>query len=84
MDHVISWREGPVRRTRLSVDAVIAFTNAVFLLLTLVLPDWIEAVFRVDPDAGSGELEWLIAGGFALGTCGFGLSAGREWRLSRA
>ncbi len=48
------------------------------------MPDWIEVAFHVDPDAGSGELEWLIAGAFALGTVGFGLAARRQWRLSRA
>jgi hypothetical protein len=73
-----------LRRSRLRVDAVLASLNALLLGLTLVVPDWIEVVFRVDPDAGSGELEWLIAGGFALGTVGFGLAAGREWRVSRA
>ena len=72
-----------MRRTRLRVDAVLASLSAFLLVLTLVVPDWIEVVFRVDPDAGSGELEWLIAGAFALGTVGFGLAARREWRLSR-
>jgi hypothetical protein len=73
-----------VRRSRLRVDAVLAILNALLLLLTLAVPDWIEVVFRVNPDAGSGELEWLIAGAFALGTVGFGLAARRQWRLSRA
>ena len=73
-----------MRRSRLRVDAVLASLNAFLLMLTLVVPDWIEAVFHVDPDSGSGELEWLIAGAFALGTVGFGLAARREWRLSRA
>lgn len=73
-----------MRRSRLRVDAVLASLNAFLLVLTLVVPDWIEVVFRVDPDAGSGELEWLIAGAFALGTVGFGLAARRERRLSRA
>ncbi len=73
-----------MRRSRLRVDAVLAILNALLLLLTLAVPDWIEVVFRVNPDAGSGELEWLIAGAFALGTVGFGLAARRQWRLSRA
>lgn len=73
-----------MRRSRLRVDVVLASLNAFLLILTLFVPDWIEVVFRVDPDAGSGELEWLIAGAFALGTVGFGLAASREWRLSRA
>jgi hypothetical protein len=31
------------------------------LLLTLLWRDWIELVFRVDPDAGNGALEWAFA-----------------------
>jgi hypothetical protein len=29
-------------------------------VLTFVWRDWIEAVFRVDPDRHSGALEWAI------------------------
>jgi len=28
--------------------------------VTIVDPEWIEQVFRVDPDAGSGELEYAV------------------------
>ena len=28
--------------------------------VTLFSPDWIEAVFRVDPDKGNGSVEWLV------------------------
>ena len=28
--------------------------------LTLIVRDWIEVVFRVDPDTQSGTAEWLI------------------------
>ena len=29
-------------------------------LITAVVPDWIEVVFGVEPDGGSGSLEWAI------------------------
>ena len=71
------------KRHFLRIERALACGSGVLFALTLLWKDWIEVVFRVDPDAGSGELEWLIAGAFALGTVGFGLAARREWRLSR-
>jgi hypothetical protein len=32
----------------------------VALALTAAWPDWIETVFGVDPDGGSGALEWAL------------------------
>ena len=73
-----------MHRLALRVDVVLAAASALLLGLTLVLPDWIEVVLRVDPDAGGGGLERLIVGALACGTLSFGLMARRVWRLSRA
>ena len=32
---------------------------AVMALTTAFWPDWLETVFRVDPDGGNGTVEWL-------------------------
>jgi hypothetical protein len=43
--------------------------GAVFVLLavlTAAMPTWIEEVFKVDPDAGSGALEWIIVAAFGV------------------
>ena len=70
-------------RTRLYVEVVLASSSAILLALTLVYPNWIERIFDVDPDAGSGELEWVIALGALVSTLVFGIAARREWRLVR-
>jgi hypothetical protein len=31
-------------------------------VITAVIPDWIEVVFGIEPDGGSGSLEWIIVG----------------------
>ena len=36
--------------------------SSVLAIITIAWPDWIELVFRTDPDRGSGALEILIAG----------------------
>jgi hypothetical protein len=58
--------------------------NSVVLVVTLVVPDWIEVAFHVDPDGGSGSLEWLIVGFTATMTVLAGLSVARTRRRLRA
>ena len=70
------------RRFRLRLG--LAGASLVLALLTLVWKDWIEIVFRVDPDGGSGALEWLIVGVLAGASLAFGALAGLEWRRLRA
>jgi hypothetical protein len=54
--------------------------SVVLLVGTVAWPDWIEIVFRVDPDHGSGWLEWaIVAAAFALMVT-FSVSARHEWR----
>jgi hypothetical protein len=36
----------------------------VLALLTAFVPTWIEEVFKIDPDATSGSVEWLIVAAF--------------------
>src|SRR5262249_5256852 len=52
-------------------------------VLTLIEPDWIEEFFRVEPDAGSGEAERLVAGVLiAVSVVLIGWAA-LEWRAPR-
>jgi hypothetical protein len=59
-------------RTRFIAEICAGVATAVATVLTLLVPEWIEVVFGVDPDQGDGSLEWLIAAGFALATLALG------------
>jgi hypothetical protein len=67
-------------RKRFWIEAALAGLTGILLIVTLVWKDWIEIVFGVEPDVGSGELEWLIAFGFLLATVIFSLAATWEYR----
>jgi hypothetical protein len=53
---------------------------AILLVLTLAVPQWIEILFGVEPDGGSGETEWGIVLTLAAVTAvATGLTV-RTWR----
>jgi hypothetical protein len=70
------------RRFRLELG--LAAISAALLLATILWRDWIEIVFRVDPDHGSGSLEWMIVAVTALSAVTFAALARVEWRKTRA
>ncbi len=49
---------------RFWVEVVACGFSAGLFFITLAAPDWIEAVFHIEPDNGSGLMEW----GFVLAT----------------
>jgi hypothetical protein len=51
---------------RWRVEYVLASIFAVLGLVTAVVPDWIEAVFKVNPDAGNGGIEWIVVTVFGV------------------
>jgi uncharacterized membrane protein YhaH (DUF805 family) len=67
-------------RRRFWFVAGLGALSAVLFVLTLFVLDWIEAVFRVDPDRHSGLLEWGIVVVLAVMSVGSGLLARGEWR----
>lgn len=50
------------------------------MVLSLAWPDWIEALFGVNPDHGSGATEWLVVGIFLLVSVTGSFAARTEWR----
>jgi hypothetical protein len=70
-------------RRRFWVEAFIAVAAALALVLTLSRPEWIEEVFGVEPDAGSGWAEWLITAGLFAAALGSSVLGALEWRRPR-
>jgi hypothetical protein len=71
-------------RKRMWIETGLSAASAVFALLTIVWKDWIELIFRIDPDNGSGAAEWGIAlAALALAVV-FAVAARIEWRHLRA
>ena len=69
---------------RQRIELGLAAMSMLLFVVTLLWKDWIEIVFRVDPDHGNGSLEWLILAITGLATIGFSMLAGAERRRSRA
>lgn len=57
-------RMGASKRTysppRFWAEIVLAAAALVATVATILTPQWIERVFGIDPDRGSGALEWII------------------------
>jgi hypothetical protein len=61
-------------------EVCLASFTAFLTILTLVWRDWIEGVFRFDPDQHNGSFEWELVIACALLTVLFGALATHEWR----
>jgi hypothetical protein len=70
-------------RWRFWAESGLAALAAILLVVTLISREWIEEVFRVDPDGGSGAAEWLAVGALLVLALGFGALARLEWRRGR-
>jgi hypothetical protein len=54
--------------------------SGLLAVVTAIWPDWIERVFGIEPDQGSGAVEWLIVAVVFAISVGFALAARLEWR----
>lgn len=72
------------RRIKMKIKAALSIASAALALLTVVSREWIEILFGVDPDNGSGTLEWFIVVGLALTALTLGVWSRSDWRQLRA
>jgi hypothetical protein len=74
----------PQMRSRFWLETGAALAGASLALLTLVWQDWIELVFRVDPDHGNGSLEWLLVAVLLSLALTSAVLARQEWQRTPA
>lgn len=70
-------------RARAWLATVSAVAGVGLCVLTLVWSEWIELLFGVDPDGGSGALELMVAGAFLVASVLLAGQARRDWRIWR-
>ena len=71
-------------RTRYILELACAVVSGILAVLTLVVHDWIEAVFGVDPDGGSGHVEAAIVVTLFVVSAALAADGIRLVRLERA
>jgi len=62
------------------VESIVGVLATALFVYTLFARDWIETLFKIDPDAGQGWVEWMIVGALLIVALIAGYLARREWR----
>ena len=71
-------------RGRFWFETSLAIVTGILFVITLVWHNWVEIIFNVDPDQGSGLLEWLVVGALLVVTIVLFVLARYEWRKAQA
>jgi hypothetical protein len=72
------------RRIGLYVEASLTAVTTLALVLTVLVPSWIEVVFGADPDAGDGSAERWLTVALLVATLAFAGLTRRSWVRLRA
>jgi hypothetical protein len=67
-------------RARFWIEAALAALTAILFVVTLISSEWIEEIFKVDPDGGDGSLEWVIVAVLFAASLTLSVLARAEWR----
>jgi hypothetical protein len=70
-------------RRRFWIEVGLAALSGTLAVVTLLWEDWIEIVFRIDPDRHGGSVERLIVLGLGAVSLAFAVLGRLEWRRSR-
>jgi DMSO/TMAO reductase YedYZ heme-binding membrane subunit len=70
-------------RRRFWLESVLGSFTSVLAVITIFWHDWIETIFGVDPDKGSGTAEWLVVLALLTITSALAAAARVEWRRAR-
>jgi hypothetical protein len=71
------------RLLRSWIEIALALVSGGLLILTLFSREWIEILFGVDPDAGTGALEWTVTAVLLVLTVATTAAARDDWRHAR-
>lgn len=71
------------QRAHFWIEAALGGISVMLLGMTLLVHDWIEAIFGVNPDRHNGSFEWAIAGLLLAAAVVFGVLARLEWLRPR-
>lgn len=66
---------------RYRLECLLTIVSGVALLLAVVAPQWLEAVSGLEPDGGSGAVEWGLASALAVSTAMWFLLARHHRRM---
>jgi hypothetical protein len=68
---------------RARIEIVLSALLGMATIVTAVWPTWIEGLFGLEPDGGSGETEWWIVAMLAVVTVATAVLARRDLRVVR-
>jgi tetrahydromethanopterin S-methyltransferase subunit E len=68
---------------RFWLESSLGLITGAVAIITLFWHDWIEIIFGIDPDAGSGSAEWLVVVILLVVTSVLFIGARLEWRRAR-
>jgi hypothetical protein len=70
-------------RIRVTIETGLAIISLLLVVLTLISDMWIETLTGIEPDDGSGALEWGIVAVFAIAAVASSTLAWRDARRLR-